>query len=130
MGKRLHKQDVHVDLVCSSPAKRAMATAQIVSKILGYSPDSIHYEKKLYHANAETILQVLNSFDDNKSCAMIVGHNPGLTEFVNDLLDEDILNIPTAGVVGGQLRIDSWKKAKWKCGELLLFDYPKKNRIE
>ena len=57
---------------------------------------------------------------------MVVGHNPGLTDFVNDLLDEDIKNIPTAGVVAAQLSIDTWKDARWKCGELLYFDFPKR----
>jgi phosphohistidine phosphatase len=56
---------------------------------------------------------------------MMVGHNPGLTDFVNELLKEDIDNVPTAGVVGAQLSITHWKEATWGCGKLLFFDFPK-----
>jgi phosphohistidine phosphatase len=64
--------------------------------------------------------------DDSVDVVMVVGHNPGLTEFANDLFDEEIANIPTAGIVGGQLNIHQWKEARWGCGEMILFDYPKK----
>jgi phosphohistidine phosphatase len=57
---------------------------------------------------------------------MVVGHNPGLTEVANSLLDESISNISTTGVVGAQLNINSWKDTRWGCGEMIFFDFPKK----
>ena len=43
---------------------------------------------------------------------MIFGHNPGLTEFVNSLMDGelDIDNVPTCGVVAFQFDTETWKK--------------------
>ena len=128
MGKQLHKQDAQPDLICSSPARRAMSTAKIISEILAYPLNSIQSARELYHAGPDEILRVVQSFRDTRTCAMIVGHNPGLTDFVNDLCDEDIMNIPTAGVVRVQLQTDSWKRVTWKGGKLMLFDYPKKNQ--
>jgi phosphohistidine phosphatase len=58
---------------------------------------------------------------------MIFGHNPGLTEFANSLLDESIMNIPTCGIVHATLNIESWKDIHFGCGKTLHFDFPKKS---
>ena len=126
MGKRLRKEDVNPTLICSSPANRALTTAQLVAAELDYPTSSIREEQRLYHAGEESILEIVRSFDDILETVMIVGHNPGLTEFTNDLLNEEISNIPTAGIVGATLDIKSWKEAGWGCGEMLFFEYPKK----
>jgi len=126
MGKRLHKLDVSPRLISSSPANRALATARHIAEALHYPSREIQEEQKLYHAGEETILDIVRSFDDKFDAAMIVGHNPGLTEFVNDLLNEEIGNIPTAGVVGGKLAVHSWKDVNWGCGKMIFFEYPKK----
>jgi len=125
MGKRLRKSDVLPDLICSSSAVRAITTARMAAAEMGYK-NPIREEKKMYHAGPESILEIVRGFDDSHHTVMIVGHNPGFTEFANDLLDEELGNIPTAGVVGGRLKINSWKEAKWGCGEMFLFEYPKK----
>lgn len=125
MGKRLKERHVMPDTIYSSPALRAFTTAKIIADILGCPASSIRSESKLYHASEETILEAVRNTPDKNDCIMIVGHNPGLTGFVNDLLQEDIENIPTSGVVGARLEIESWKIAEWKCGKLLFFDYPK-----
>ena len=126
MGKRLHKLEARPMLISSSPANRALATARHMADALHYPSTGIQEEQKLYHAGEETILEVVRSFDDKLDAAMIVGHNPGFTEFANDLLNEDIVNIPTAGVVAAQLPIKSWKDTDWGCGGMLFFEYPRK----
>jgi len=125
MGKRLYEKRLNPDLVLTSPAIRAFNTALAIAEILKIPSAHIKAEQKLYHASEDTLLNFLRKSPDAADCIMLVGHNPGLTGFVNDLLDEDIDNIPTAGVVMAQLDIPSWKDAQWKCGELLFFDYPK-----
>lgn len=126
MGKRLLKQNIKPDLIFSSPAVRALTTAQIIAGVVGYAAGDIKESPALYHASEETILEVLRSIEDDADTVMIFGHNPGLTDFVNELLGAEIGNIPTTGVVAGKLGIDSWKDATWNCGKLQFFDYPKK----
>ncbi|MDZ4715955.1 MAG: histidine phosphatase family protein [Cytophagales bacterium] len=126
MGKRLQNEKVNPGLICSSPAVRALSTAKVIAGALGYPAGTIQEERTLYHASEETILEVIQRFRADVQEAMIVGHNPGLTDFVNALLDEDISNIPTTGVVACILQVDAWADAAWGCGKLLFFDYPKK----
>jgi len=131
MSKRIKDRRVFPDLIISSPANRAISTCKEFCHALGYPIDRILSEKKLYHASEDQILSVLKTVrdhpNDKEEVVIIFGHNPGLTEFTNSLLNEDIDNIPTCGVVGTLLSIQSWKELKWGCGKLEFFDYPKKD---
>jgi len=127
MGKRLKEKNVHPDLMLSSPAKRAVSTARRIAKILDYAKNKIKEDRALYHADEETILAVIQNLNDKHTTVLIFGHNPGLTDFVNTLMNEEgsIDNIPTCGVVAFKLEIGSWKDVNWGRGEMLYFDYPK-----
>jgi phosphohistidine phosphatase len=128
MAKRLKEKRVYPDMMLTSPAQRALATCEIIAEGLGFAKNKIVREKSLYHASASQILQTLQQLRDRdeEEVVMIFGHNPGLTEFANELLHENIDNIPTCGVVGCRLDIDEWKKMKWGCGAMDYFDFPKK----
>lgn len=128
MGKRLRHAGINPNLICSSSAVRAISTARLVAAELGYPAESIQQDKRLYHAGPEEILDVLRSIAPATDSVMLVGHNPGFTEFANDLLNEDIDNLPTAGVIGARLPIDSWKEARWGIGKMFLYEYPKKEK--
>lgn len=125
MGKRLKERGVIPDLLLSSPATRAIKTCKAIAKVLEYPKERIVEEKKMYHANEATILSILSNIKDAHDVVLIFGHNPGLTEFANVLLNQNIMNVPTAGVVAGKLNIESWKSIKPGCGEMLFFDFPK-----
>jgi phosphohistidine phosphatase len=58
---------------------------------------------------------------------MLFSHNPGLTDFVNTLMNGalDIDNVPTCGVVAFKFNIDDWRDVQWGKGEMMFFDYPK-----
>lgn len=127
MGKRLKEKDIHPNLIVSSPAKRAYSTAKRIAKILKYPKDAIKVVDKLYHADEDTMLQIVNKFKDKHDVVILFGHNPGLTEFVNSIMSEelDIDNVPTCGVVAFQFQADRWEQVTWGTGKLLFFDYPK-----
>jgi phosphohistidine phosphatase len=127
MGKRFKEKDIHPTLMLSSPAKRALSTAKRIAKVLKYENNDIKTDRRLYHADEETMLTVVRELKDNQDVVMIFGHNPGLTEFVNSLFDGqlDIDNVPTCGVVAFQFDSNSWKDVDWGKGKLLFFDYPK-----
>jgi len=129
MAKRLKEKRVTPDLMISSPAIRAFDTCKEFAKILDYDKDKIKTEKRLYHANEDQILTVIRELKDRErdeeEVVILFGHNPGLTEFANVLLNESIDNIPTCGIVKAHLKIDRWKDASIGCGALESFDFPK-----
>lgn len=128
MAKRIKERGIHPDLMISSPARRALSTCKRMAKVLEYSKEKIKTDQKLYHADDEDILQVIQQLNNKLGHVMTFGHNPGLTDFVNSLMNEerDIDNVPTCGVVAFQFDIDSWSQLTWGIGKLLFFDYPKR----
>ena len=129
MGKRLKEKRVFPDLMLSSPAVRALSTCREIAKSLGYLEENIKTDKRLYHASEDQLLKIvqeLNDLNDDEEVVMIFGHNPGLTEFANSLLGENIENIPTSGVIASEIKVKFWKDTKFGSGELKFFDFPKK----
>jgi phosphohistidine phosphatase len=127
MGKRLKEKAIVPDLLLSSPAKRAFSTAKRIAKVLEYKSEHIKTDQRLYHASHEVIFSVLRSVKDKFHSIMIFGHNPGLTDFVNDLMKDKKLidNVPTCGVVGFELSIEAWSDLQSGIGKFLFFDFPK-----
>src|SRR5258708_6852115 len=127
MAKLLKHRDVVPDRVITSPANRALSTCRAFAKVLDFEKKKIIAEQKLYHAGSETILKVLASLPEHKEeneVVLLFGHNPGITEFANDLLNISIDDIPTCGVVEATLDIDKWKEISFGCGKMDAFDYP------
>jgi len=127
MGVRLKIKGVLPDTIISSSAKRAFSTAKRIAKVIGFPKDKIKTDRELYHAGEETILSVLRSIKNKHNIAFIVGHNPGLTDFVNTLRNDDIgiENIPTCGIVMFEIDIENWEHLQWGTARQTWFDYPK-----
>lgn len=125
MAKRLKEKDLTIDVIVSSPAVRALTTCHTFADVLGFPKVQVQEMKDLYHAGDEIILNMVKQIGDHAKVAMLFGHNPGLTDFVNNLLEENIDNVPTTGIVCCKLKIDKWSDARWGCGEMIFFDFPK-----
>jgi phosphohistidine phosphatase len=125
MASRLKEQNIVVDLILSSPAERAFATSKVMASALTYAQKDIKTDPRIYLAAESTLLAVLREIDDAHTNVMIVGHNPGLTEFINQLMSLSMGAIPTCGVVAAKLTIASWKELGWGCGRQEFFYSPK-----
>jgi phosphohistidine phosphatase len=82
---------------------------------------------ELYFAGVGMFLKAASLFDDQADVAMLVGHNPTLTEFANAMANADIGNIPTCGLVELELPIEHWSEVALGQARLADFDYPKKS---
>ena len=126
MGRRLHQQGIQPDLIVSSPAERAQRTARAVANAVDYQQFSIQYDKTLYHATDAAMQAVLSEVSDSVDTLVMVGHNPGLTDFFNRLTAHHIDNIVTTGVVAVTFSVDQWSEVQLDgTGEFLWYDYPK-----
>ena len=97
MGKRLAKREVTPDLILSSPAKRALKTAQLIAKKLDYKLQDIVVDERLYATGADELLHVIRKLGAKPKSVMLVGHNPELTELAHHLSNM-ITQLPTCGV--------------------------------
>jgi len=126
MGEHLKNSGLVPDIMVSSPANRALATARLLADHLGYPLNKIQVEEKIYEAWREDLVDVLKKLDDHSLSAMIIGHNPGLQLLAASLTEFPYENIPTCSIVAIELQIDAWEEIKEQCGKFLFFDFPKK----
>lgn len=128
MGARIREAAIRPSLIVSSPAVRAWDTAKIIAREISYPLEFLQRERDLYHAGLRTLLDVAGRQDVGFNSLMMVGHNPGLTQFANFLVPGLTGNVPTCGVVTVSLNIDDWDIESASHIELIAYDYPKKKR--
>jgi len=127
MGERLRKWRLLPDIIVCSSARRTRQTAKRIAAAIGFDKDAIRREENLYHCTPDTIASVIRSLDDAVTIAFIVAHNPGITDFVNQLSDMfRIDNMPTCGIVAATLQTAHWADFSQAEKEVFLFEYPKK----
>jgi phosphohistidine phosphatase len=125
MGRVLREKGVNPDLIVSSPALRAITTAQVLAREIGYAQEKIVTNQQIYEASVKTLTKVISKQSASKETLMLVGHNPGLTAFANHVSDFNADNVPTTGVVCIQFAMDDWKNLESTTGKLVFFHYPK-----
>ena len=79
MGKRLAKRDVKPDLILSSPARRALTTAEIIAKKLDYKRKDIVVEDRLYSGAVHDLLKVIHKLGDELSPSLCSVRSRGQT---------------------------------------------------
>jgi phosphohistidine phosphatase len=126
MGENLHKKDCRIEALLCSPAKRTKKTSLLFAEGLKMPKDAIQYEEDLYLASAETIEKVILHYMGKASNLALVGHNPGITDFVNSLCkDVHIDNMPTGSVFAIRTEIQEWNQFSTAAKEFLFFLQPK-----
>jgi phosphohistidine phosphatase len=126
MGRLLEDTDTNFDLVVTSPALRAITTAQMIIREIGYPENLLSEDQRLYGASFSELLAIVHQLPDEKFKVALVAHNPGLTEFCNYLSDADIANLPTCGIAVISFDLDTWQAVYRGTGKLTRFEYPRK----
>lgn len=120
------EKKLKVDLLVSSPAKRAKQTCKIFAKALGIDKSKIHYEESLYEAPAIAYHDLLHKLPNNKKCIAVFGHNNGITQFADELLSKTTIpHIPTGAVVAVRAKGEHWQSFDDTNSSLLFFEAPK-----
>ncbi|UCB56138.1 MAG: histidine phosphatase family protein [Thiotrichales bacterium] len=114
-GTWLHSHNLAPDFVITSPARRALQTAEICCETMGIRKKNIYSRKHIYLATPEELLYVLEDCPVEAKRVMLVGHNPGLEELLYFLINgqmtipEDGKIMPTATVAVLDMP-DHWSK--------------------
>jgi phosphohistidine phosphatase len=125
MARRLMARDLTVDLLVSSPARRAKKTAAYFADVLGFEKSAVVLISELYHPRQEVFSTVVNQLPDTASTVAIFSHNPGITDFINTLAEVRIDHVPTCAVFAVSANVNRWNDFLHQPGQFLFFDYPK-----
>jgi phosphohistidine phosphatase len=124
VGKRLFEAGISPNCIVTSSAFRTLTTARILAGETGYPSNRIRVDMRLYNAALTFINTVVEDTNDTIQSLMIVGHNPGMHEYCNYLLDSGVPEFPPASVAVIELPIDSWMNLEKGTGKLILLDQP------
>ena len=129
MGEFLAARGCRPDTIFTSPALRALRTAEAIAAGIDYAQRRIVLDARLYHADTDDLLDAVKSMDASLGWVACVGHNPGLTDLANILGRKRIDNVPTAGVVEIRFGCDRWADVDHTEPNSVDFDFPKKLRL-
>ncbi len=125
MARLLSGKGVRADAILSSPATRAMATADHFATALGLSLSAIRKVPVMYEAAAWDVIETIRGLDDNWNTVLLFGHNPSITSVANKYTQQYLTNVPTCGICQLEAEIAEWKEWNEHTAKLTAFYYPK-----
>ncbi|TPN88890.1 SixA phosphatase family protein [Aquimarina algicola] len=123
IGEKLTALLKPIDKILCSPAERAHSTAKIILSYLDIPAEIFKIEPLLYDFSGNDVTKVIKNCSDDINTLLIFGHNHAFTSIANLYGDTYIDNLPTAGVIGIEFPVTSWKNIKE--GKTVLKLYPK-----
>jgi phosphohistidine phosphatase len=131
VGAAMKAQGLGFDLVLASPARRVEETLAEVAETFG--PLRQAYDKRLYLAPAELLLEIVQQTERAVERLLLVGHNPGLEQLVlmlsrpeeGRLRGEVEVKYPTAALAEMHFQVEEWRDVKEGRGTLERFLRPR-----
>ncbi|MDJ0832511.1 MAG: phosphohistidine phosphatase SixA [Gammaproteobacteria bacterium] len=127
MGQRLARKGIQLDQIISSPALRALTTAQLIAQQIDYDPQAIEHNQRLYFEGIPAMMDIIHRLERGQTSVMIVGHNPDITRLLNRLCGFQVSDMPTCAIATIGFSLDNdWLDVAFGSGKLIDYDYPKK----
>ena len=118
MGRWAARKPLRFDAIIASPAVRVVETLKQFREAYGDGPEPT-FDRRVYLAAGATLAEILSETDESASTVLLLGHSPGLEEFIlaavpeenrSALRDSVEVKFPTAA-----LAILDFDVANWSC---------------
>lgn len=131
VGVHMQKEDWLPECAIVSTSVRTRSTWEYVQKKLPAVVPAI-FEKRVYEASPEALLEVIQSASATHTTLVLVGHNPGLHSLALQLVGRADRNaygrlrheFPPGSLVVLDFQLDSWKEVVAHTGLLNAFITP------
>lgn len=125
MAGRLLKKNIPIDVILSSPAVRALTTAEYFAREYDIKKKKIILVPELYTASHEAFVNTIRNAPEDADSIALFSHNNGITQFANSLSAARIDHMPTCSVFTVKVNIRQWSDFQPGEAEFYFFDYPK-----
>jgi len=126
MGQRWSHRHVKPQLILSSPAVRALATAKVIAGSLDTKLKHIVVDDRLYDASADALIGVIEGLDERLERVMLIGHNPGLADLAHHF-SSTISQMPTCALAEFIFDVKTWSGIGHACPSEVALDSPKQS---
>ena len=111
-GAWLAEHGYSPDVVVCSPARRTRQTWHGVAQSLTAAP-TVSYVERLYGAGVDDLLTVISELDDDRQTALLIGHNPGVSQLSVEL---DPGGADSDGLSTSGIAVHTWSGDWPDCG--------------
>jgi phosphohistidine phosphatase len=111
------KKTISIDLIVSSPAKRAFETASIISKVNDHT--NIVIEDALYDATIKNLLYILNTLSEEYNTVLLTGHNPTFEYAVDFFSGSEYNRLRTSDAAVIEFPFETWSMISEGTGTIL-----------
>lgn len=118
----LSKYNFSVNIVLCSTATRTKQTWKYISEKLSLDSEE-EFLDALYNTSTEVMLELISNLSAQYDSAIIISHNPTISEFANNLLHNHlgILNFGTANIACINFNVRKWQEITNDPGKLEWF---------
>ncbi len=126
IANRLKGENVVPDMIISSPAVRAIETAESIANVYGFDAGKIVKEEFIYKGyTSGEFVSYINTLPDSVGTVFAIGHNPELGMLAINLTNNSIFYFPTTATVVVDFECDKWVEVESREGKARTFLYPK-----
>jgi phosphohistidine phosphatase len=127
MAERLAARGFGPQRILTSPALRALRTAEAMAAAIDLPSQQIEITPLIYGGGVQDLLQLIRELAPDETWVALVGHNPEFTMLACRLSGQSIESVPTCGVVESQFETDRWQQigADGVITSRFDFDFPK-----
>ncbi len=87
IAEQLNELGIDIHLALVSPALRTTQTFELLAERLPHPPSPI-FDQRIYNAEVDDIISVLEAHQGYGDNVMVVGHNPALSQIVSILIND------------------------------------------
>jgi len=121
MAARLREAGFMPDLLVSSPALRTITTANIFSEHLSLQPANT--DMRIYNAEEDTLLDVVNELPSAYNAIALIGHNPGISQLLYYYTGH-LRDMETCAVAVIEFGVKNWADTGRKSGVAVYYSSP------
>jgi phosphohistidine phosphatase len=132
IGAYMARHRLLPDRALVSPARRTRENWMLASQAFAVPPPVV-FEERLYDAEPQTILDLIQATDSACRTLLVLGHNPSLHKVAVGLIASGDVEareqlreaLPTSGLATIEFAFDDWEKLHLQAGRLSHFVTPR-----
>lgn len=111
VAKKIMHFGIVPDLIISSPVTRALSTSQILADYFDLK-QNILFRNYIFDSQFtfNDILNDIKDFDNESNTIIIVGHNPTISNLLNQINPSTDEHLKTSGTVVFDFNVDNWSE--------------------